>query len=62
MTDPDGNERTFDNNPAVTVPHEFNVGYDGALLESEPIFYPPGFDDTVVSANERRSGGCFASY
>jgi hypothetical protein len=49
MTAPDGSERTFDNNPAVTVPHEFNVGYDGELLESDPIDYPPGFDDTVVS-------------
>jgi hypothetical protein len=49
MTAPDGTVRTFDNDPAVTVPHEFNVGYDGELLEAEAIAYPPGFDDTVVS-------------
>ena len=48
MTAPDGSERTFDNNPAVMVPHEFNMGYDGMLMEEGPIMYPPGFDDTVV--------------
>mmetsp|Transcript_21532 Transcript_21532/g.31851 ORF Transcript_21532/g.31851 Transcript_21532/m.31851 type:complete len:575 (+) Transcript_21532:337-2061(+) len=50
MTAPDGSERTFDNNPAVTVPHEFNVGYDGELFDDGmPIEYPEGFDDTVVT-------------
>lgn len=48
MTAPDGSLRTFDNNPAVMVPHEFNYGYNGELLEPDPIEYPPGFDDTVV--------------
>ena len=49
MTAPDGSVRTFDNNPAVMVPHEFNYGYDGELLEPDAIVYPEGFDDTVVS-------------
>ena len=49
MTAPDGSERTFDNNPAVMIPHEFNFGYDLELLEADPIMYPPGFDDTVVT-------------
>jgi hypothetical protein len=48
MTAPDGSVRTFDNNPAVVVPHEYDVGYDGMLMEEEPISYPQGFDDTVV--------------
>jgi hypothetical protein len=26
MTAPDGSIRTFDNNPAVTIPQEFNMG------------------------------------
>ena len=49
MTAPDGSERTFDNNPAVMVPHEFNIGYNGELLEEGPIAYPEGFDDTIVT-------------
>ena len=49
MTAPDGSIRTFDNNPAVMVPHDYNHGYNGELLEEEPIAYPPGFDDTVVT-------------
>ncbi|CAB9499424.1 Acetamidase formamidase [Seminavis robusta] len=49
MTAPDGSERTFDNNPAVMVPHEYDQGYDGDLLSEDPIEYPPGFDDTVVT-------------
>lgn len=49
MTDPDGNNRTIDNNPSVTVPHEFNHGYNGTLLEEEPIVYPPGYDSTFVT-------------
>lgn len=49
MTAPDGSLRTFDNNPAVMVPHVYNIGYDGELFEPDPIMYPPGFDDTVVS-------------
>jgi predicted RNA-binding protein with TRAM domain len=50
MTAPDGSIRTFDNNPAVTIPHEFNHGYNGELLEPDAIVYPPGFDGTAVSA------------
>jgi hypothetical protein len=49
MTAPDGSERMFDNNPAVMVPHEYNMGYDGMFMDEEKISYPPGFDDTVVS-------------
>lgn len=49
MTAPDGSARTFDNNPAVMVPHEFDHGYDGELLDDAPIAYPEGFDDTVVT-------------
>jgi acetamidase/formamidase len=49
MTAPDGSERTFDNNPAVMVPHEVNMGYAGELMEEGTINYPPGFDDTVVT-------------
>lgn len=49
MTGPDGSERTFDNNPAYTVPHEYNMGYNGERMEEEPVAYPPGFDDTVVT-------------
>jgi hypothetical protein len=49
MTAPDGSKRTFDNNPAVTIPHEFNMGYNGELLETEPIFYPKGYDGFTVS-------------
>jgi Acetamidase/Formamidase family len=49
MTAPDGSKRTFDNNPAVMIPHEFNMGYNGELLETEPIFYPEGFDGFTVS-------------
>jgi hypothetical protein len=49
MTAPDGSLRTFDNNPAVTVPHEYNIGYNGEFIDADPIEYPPGFDDTVVS-------------
>lgn len=52
MTAPDGSERTFDNNPSVMVPHEYNVGYDGELMDGGmPIDYPEGFDDTVVSGH-----------
>ena len=49
MTAPDGSTRTFDNNPAVMIPHEFDVGYNGELMEESPIEYPVGFDGTVVS-------------
>ena len=49
MTDPDGNNRTIDNNPSVTVPHEFNHGYNGTLLEDDPIVYPVGYDATFVT-------------
>lgn len=54
MTDPVGNNRTFDNNPSVTVPHEFNHGYDGELLETDPIVYPAGYTDTIVSFKQQR--------
>lgn len=49
MTLPDGTNHTFDSNPSVMIPHEFNIGYNGSLLEPDPIDYPPGFDDTVVT-------------
>jgi acetamidase/formamidase len=49
MTAPDGSNRTFDNNPAVMIPHEFNYGYNGELLELDPILYPEGFDGTTVT-------------
>jgi hypothetical protein len=48
MTDPAGNSRSFDNEPSVTIPHEFNHGYDGAV-DSEAVVYPEGFDGTMVS-------------
>lgn len=48
LTLPDGATHTFDSNPSVMVPHEYNVGYSGELLEPDPIAYPPGFDDTTV--------------
>lgn len=51
MTAPDGSVRTFDNQPAVTIPHEFNMGYDGTKLDDgAAISYPEGFDSTMVSA------------
>mmetsp|Transcript_11343 Transcript_11343/g.27330 ORF Transcript_11343/g.27330 Transcript_11343/m.27330 type:complete len:288 (+) Transcript_11343:1834-2697(+) len=49
MTIPNGNDVTFDGNPAVVVPHEFNMGYDGMMMEEEAIVYPPGFDDITVT-------------
>lgn len=49
MTAPDGSTRTFDNNPAVMIPHEFDMGYSGEFMSEDPIEYPPGFDGTVVS-------------
>jgi len=48
MTAPDGSIRTFDNNPAVMIPHEYDHGYDG-YVSPDPIIYPTGFDDTVVT-------------
>ena len=48
MTLPDGSLHTFDSNPSAMVPHEFNVGYNGELLQADPIAYPSGFDDTTV--------------
>jgi len=30
------------------IPHEYNYGYNGELLEEEPIEYPEGFDGTTV--------------
>lgn len=50
MTAPDGSTRTFDNNPSVMIPHEFNFGYNGELLEPDALVYPEGFDGTTVSA------------
>ncbi len=52
MTAPDGSTRTFDNNPAVVIPHEFNIGYNGTLFEPDPILYPPGFDGFKVSIED----------
>eukprot|EP00980_Cylindrotheca_fusiformis_P016074 scaffold4752_cov113-Cylindrotheca_fusiformis.AAC.2 len=49
MTAPDGSNRTYDNNPAVVVPHEFDHGYNGDLIDPNPIQYPEGFNATVVS-------------
>jgi hypothetical protein len=50
MTAPDGSNRTFDNNPAVTIPQNFNMGYDGAMLDGgAAVSYPEGFDSTFVS-------------
>lgn len=49
MTAPDGSIRTFDNNPAVTIPHEFDHGYEGGLLDETPLAYPEGFDGTRVT-------------
>ena len=48
MTAPDGSLRTFDNQPAVTIPHEFNHGYNGDV-DAETLVYPVGFDGTTVS-------------
>jgi hypothetical protein len=51
MTAPDGSIRKFDNNPSVTIPQEFNMGYDGAMFdEGAAVSYPEGFDSTFVSA------------
>jgi hypothetical protein len=51
MTAPDGSIRTFDNQPAVTIPQEFNMGYDGEMLDGgAAVSYPEGFDGTTVSA------------
>jgi hypothetical protein len=51
MTAPDGSIRTFDNNPAVTIPQEFNMGYDGTMMDDgAAVSYPEGFDGTFVSA------------
>jgi len=61
MTAPDGSARTFDNNPAVMVPHEFNIGYDGKRIDPDPIAYPPGFDDTVVSNRRKNTGSSAAT-
>jgi hypothetical protein len=34
----------------VTVPQEFNMGYDGSMLDGgAAIEYPEGFDGTFVS-------------
>jgi hypothetical protein len=30
------------------IPHEYDHGYDG-YVSPDPIIYPTGFDDTVVS-------------
>ena len=49
MTAPDESLRTFDNNPAVMIPHVYDVGYNGEFDAESPIQYPPGFDGTVVS-------------
>jgi hypothetical protein len=48
MTAPDGSIRTFDNQPSVMIPHEFNHGYNGDV-DAEPLVYPVGFDGTTVS-------------
>jgi hypothetical protein len=57
MTAPDASVRTFDNNPAVTIPQEFNMGYDGMMLDGgAAISYPEGFDGTTVSAGGKLSG------
>lgn len=48
MTAPDGSSRSFDNEPSVTIPHEFNHGHDGDV-DAEAIVYPEGFDGTIVS-------------
>jgi hypothetical protein len=53
MTAPDGSVRTFDNNPAVVIPHEYNHGYSGELIEPDPIVYPEGFDAISVSISTR---------
>ena len=58
MTTAVGDVVTFDGNPAVVVPHEFNVGYGGDLLEDEPIVYPDGFNDIEVS---KRASHCVTS-
>eukprot|EP00980_Cylindrotheca_fusiformis_P022003 scaffold8882_cov86-Cylindrotheca_fusiformis.AAC.1 len=49
MTAPDGSNRTYDNNPAVVIPHEFDHGYNGELIDPNPIQYPEGFNATVVT-------------
>ena len=49
MTNAVGDPVVIDNNPAVVVPHEFNMGYDGAKLEEDPVFYPEGFNDIMVT-------------
>jgi acetamidase/formamidase len=49
MTAPDGSTRNFDNEPSVTIPHEFNYGYNGDLLETGRVSYPEGFNGTTVT-------------
>ena len=49
LTIADGSTVTFDGNPAVVVPHEFNMGYNGMKMEEQPIVYPPGYDDISVT-------------
>jgi hypothetical protein len=61
MTAPDGSIRTFDNNPAVVIPHEFDHGYDGELISPDAIVYPAGFDAFVVSAYQYTLFGSFSS-
>lgn len=58
MSIANGDVVTFDGNPAVVVPHEFNVGYNGTLLEEEPIVYPDGYDDVEVSPTSEMHDTC----
>ena len=43
----------IDNNPAVVIPHEVNMGYDGMLMEEGTIVYPDGFNDVKVGRQRR---------
>jgi hypothetical protein len=44
MTAPDGSIRTFDNNPAVTIPCSIWATIYLCLTMAQPSSYPEGFD------------------
>lgn len=49
MTLPNGATHTFDSNPSVMVPHEYDHGYHGELISPDPIVYPSGYDGFTVT-------------
>ncbi|KAJ1455706.1 hypothetical protein M885DRAFT_440720 [Pelagophyceae sp. CCMP2097] len=59
VTDAGGTTRTFDGMPGIVIPHVMNYDYglEPMAGDTDPVFYPEGFDGTTVESDGLGNAG-----